>query len=307
MSFDDIRLPLEIEQGAVVSPEFLVTKITLSNGYSRRNLRNSMPIRKWDISYGLQGLTGADATQGILAIYDFYNARGGTFSTFRMRDWIDYQLIAAVIGTGNGAEYQYQIIKTYTDFGSFIRTEDITKPSNHVDDPAAVLLVNAVSQTEGVDYDINYSTGMVTFLAAGANIALTDASMVVVDSDNRQLTFDAGDVITGVTVGDYMKISGFTDPDNLIDETQAWKVTVKVAGQIDFTLTSGRNTLLGVAEGPVASGVTLNRMTPIPSSQDIVLTINFDRHVGFDNEVDFELGWAQVGRVKKIKVKEERG
>ena len=311
MSFDNVRLPLDIERGVKVSPEFAVSKVRLANGFSRSLLRQNFAIREWNISFGLQGLTGVAVQDGILAIYKFYMARGGTLNTFRMRDWLDYQLVQEIIGTGNDVEYQYQIQIANTDFGSFTRVEEITKPSNDAADTITAVRVNAVAQTESTDFDIDYTSGIMTFLANGTNIPLTDCSMVVVDADNKNLTFDTGDVITGINVGDYVRISGgFANPKNLIPAAQAWKVITKVAGQLDFSLIPNNNIArdltLGVAEGPIASGVTLNVMTPVTDTHDIDITVDFDRHVSFDRPVNFELALTSVGRVKKIMVREER-
>jgi len=310
MSFDNVRLPLDIERGVKVSPEFAVSKVRLANGFSRSLLRQNFAAREWDIAYGLQGLIGAVATEGVDAIYQFYMARGGILNSFRMRDWLDYQLVQEIIGTGDDIEFQFQITKTHTDFGSFARVQEITKPSNAAADTTTAVRVNAASQTEGADFDIDYITGIITFLAAGANIPLTDTSMVVIDTDNKNLTFDTGDVITGVSVGDYIKISGFANSKNLVPAAQAWRVITKVAGQLDMALIPNNNLTrdltLGVAEGPVASGVNINVMTPIPNTEDIDITVDFDRHVSFTKSVNFELALATVGRVKKISVTEER-
>lgn len=311
MSFDDIRLPLDIERGVKVSPEFAVSKVRLASGFSRTLLRQNFATRMWNIAYGLQGLTGVDLDDGILAIYQFYMARGGILNSFRMRDWLDYQLVQEVIGTGDGVEFQFQITLAHSDFGSFLRVQQITKPSNDADDTATVVRVNAAVQTESTDFDIEYTTGVMTFLADEASIPLTDCSMVVTSPQLKVLTFDTGDVITGVEVGDYVRISGgFTDPLNTIPAEEAWLVTTKIAGQLDFTLVTNNNIkrdlTLGIAEGPIASGVNLNVMTPVVDTHDIDITVDYDRHVSFERPINFELHLTSVGRVKKISVIEER-
>lgn len=310
MSFDNVRLPLDIERGVRVSQEFAVSKVRLANGFSRTLLRQNFAAREWNIAFGLQGLTGIAVTDGIDAIYQFYMARGGILNSWRMRDWLDYKLIQEIIGVGDDIEFQFQITQTHTDFGSFARVEDITKPSNAAADTTIAVRVNAVAQVESTDFDIDYTSGIMTFLAAGANIPLTACSMVVIDADNKNLTFDSGDVITGVSVGDYIKISGFVDSDNLIPAEQAWRVITKAAGQLDMSLVPNNNIArdltLGVAEGPVASGVNINVMTAIPNTEDVDITVDFDRHVSFDRPVNFELALISVGRVKKIMVREER-
>ena len=310
MSFDNIRLPLDIERGVKVLQEFAVSKVRLANGFSRTLLRQNFAAREWNIAFGLQGLTGAVAQDGILAIYNFYMARGGTLNTWRMRDWLDYQLIQEIIATGDGVEHQYQIQRTLTDFGSFIRVEEITKPSNDAGDTTTAVRVNAAAQVESTDFDIDYTTGIITFLAAGSDIPLTDVSMVVIDADNKNLTFNTGEA-SAVNVGDYIKISGFVNSKNLIPAEQSWKVITKADTQLDMSLIHNNNLArdltLGVAEGPIASpGIDINVMTPIIDTHDIDITVDFDRHVSFDKPINFELALTSVGRAKKILVREER-
>ncbi len=310
MSFDNIRLPLDIERGVKVSQEFAVSKVRLANGFSRTLLRQNFAAREWNIAFGLQGLTGAVAQDGILAIYNFYMARGGTLNTWRMRDWLDYQLVQEVIGVGDDVEFQYQIQRTLTDFGSFARVEEIKKPSDDAGDTTTAVRVNGSSQTEGADFDIDYTTGIMTFLAEGSNIAFTDCSMVVVDADNKNLTFNSGEA-AAISVGDYIRISGgFANSKNIIPVEQAWRVITKTATQLDFSLIPNNNLArdltLGVAEGPIANGVTLNVITPITNAEDIDITVDFDRHVSFDKPINFELALTSVGRAKKILVREER-
>ncbi len=311
MSFDDIRLPLDIERGVKVSPEFAVSRVRLTSGFSRTLLRQNFATRMWNIAYGLQGLTGIALDDGLLAIYQFYMARGGILNSFRMRDWLDFQLVQEVIGTGNDVEFQFQIQLTHTDFGSFLRVQQITKPSNNADDTATIVRVNAAVQTEGVDFDIEYNTGIITFITDEADVPLTACSMIVNSPTSKDLTFAVGDNITGISVGDYVRISGgFTDPLNIIPAEEAWLVTTKVAGQLDFSLITNNNIArdltLGVVEGPIASGVDLNVMTPVVNTHDVDITVDYDRHVSFEKPINFELALTSVGRVKKISVIEER-
>lgn len=307
MSFDNIRLPLDIERGVKVSQEFAVSKVRLANGFSRTLLRQNFAAREWNIAFGLQGLTGAVAQDGILAIYNFYMARGGILNSWRMRDWLDYQLIQEIIGVGDNVEFQYQIQRTLTDFGSFTRVEEITKPSNDAADTTTAVRVNSSSQIESTDFDIDYTTGIMTFLAAGSNIAVADAVMSSTGTLTRRIVHTSGSLLA---VNDYVKISGFSNGNNAVPAEEAWQVITTVSNQIDFTLnvSSGlaRNLTLGVAEGPVVSGVNVNVMTPISNAEDIDITVDFDRHVSFDQPINFELALISVGRAKKILVREER-
>lgn len=63
-----------------------------------------------------------------------------------------------MIGTGDGAETEFQLIKTYGEtFAPYVR--EILKPV----DGTLVVAVDGTPQTEDVDYTADYTSGVVTF------------------------------------------------------------------------------------------------------------------------------------------------
>jgi uncharacterized protein (TIGR02217 family) len=163
-AFDDIRLPMDIERGARFIRQTRTLTTRLANGFAVRNQQWAQRLSQWDIKYALQEMTGATLELGISAVDKFHDARHGSSRTFRFRDWTDYKLQDEVIGFADGLKSVFQITQTTTDFANFTASKIITKPSQAPGDPAWEVKISGVPfGTEGVDWTINYSTGVLTF------------------------------------------------------------------------------------------------------------------------------------------------
>lgn len=91
-AFDDVRLPTDIEQGALIGPSFQTTIVPLSGGAEQRNADWQQEKLSADISYGVMAKNDPrDVSNSFAAIMRFYRARMGRFRSFRFRDWSDYQ------------------------------------------------------------------------------------------------------------------------------------------------------------------------------------------------------------------------
>lgn len=105
---DNVRLPDDIERGAVGGPGFKTTIITLSNGGEQRNQEWSKARGSWDVGYGIKD------RDDLMAVVAFFNARRGRARGFRFKDWLDFSATAELVGTtGNSLTRQLQ--KTYAD------------------------------------------------------------------------------------------------------------------------------------------------------------------------------------------------
>lgn len=120
MSFDNAPLPVEIEQGAQGGPAFKTSVIELSSGHEQRNEEWSNTQARYDVSIGI-----VDKTD-FAAVVQHFIARKGKSRTWPFKDWTDYTITAGNIGTGDGANRDFQIVKKYTDVVTFSRT--ITRP-----------------------------------------------------------------------------------------------------------------------------------------------------------------------------------
>ena len=145
MSFDNIRLPDDIERGAVGGPTFNTEITAIRNGQEQRRAVWSRSRQAWDIGYSIQ------AASDYVRILNFFYARQGRFRGFRFRDWSDYSVDDEVFGTGDGTTTEFQLIKSYTS-GTTTYARRITRPV----DPVIVTGAGMV----------DYSTGLVTYAVA---------------------------------------------------------------------------------------------------------------------------------------------
>jgi len=158
MSFHDVRLPVDVERGAKGGPGFNTSIATLQSGKEQRNINWAQQRCGYDISYGI------GSKQLYRQVLNFFYVRQGKAYGFRFKDWVDYQLTAEAIGTGNGVENEFQITKTYSDAGgSYVR--NIYKPVSGT----VQVYLNGVLQTVTTHYTINHSTGIITFVTPPSN------------------------------------------------------------------------------------------------------------------------------------------
>lgn len=160
-AFHDVAIPNDFSRGAIGGPGFHTTVLVLSSGFEKRNIDWQDARATYTIGFGLR------SASMVRELIGFFRARYGRAYGFRFRDWMDYQIpfpgySAQVIGTGDGVDTTFQLVKTYGDSeGSY--TRNIYKP---VDNNTIAITVNNVAKSEGVDYTVNYDTGVVTFTAA---------------------------------------------------------------------------------------------------------------------------------------------
>ncbi len=120
-----------------------------------------------DISYGL--LNSTNPTGDFRAIIAIYRAHYSSLLPFRFKDWSDYQCTDENFGTGDGAETEFQLTKTYDPSyilgfgaGALVYVRDIVLLAT-----APVIKVDGVTKTVTTDYTI--SNGLVTFTSPPAN------------------------------------------------------------------------------------------------------------------------------------------
>ncbi|RLC34902.1 hypothetical protein DRH14_02000 [Candidatus Shapirobacteria bacterium] len=173
--FQDILFPPDISFGAVGGPQFKTTVVRSKSGYTQRNIEWELVKGKYDVTHGLKTQEQID---DLLA---FFMSKQGQAHSFRFLDWVNYTIEDQEVGPGDNVETDFQIIKTHTDAGGNTFDKNITKPvdvtdTNHTlgytDYPTYTTMlvkVNGVTKTEGVDYTVNYSTGVITFAVAPPN------------------------------------------------------------------------------------------------------------------------------------------
>lgn len=162
MGFHEIQFPTSLSQKSRFGPAFNTSIVDTFGGESYRIARWANARRRYNVGYKVK--SKAD----IYAIYEFYLARLGPANGFRFKDWLDYTTGAdgdgtfgfrnVVLGTGDGSKVDFQLIKKYTS-GAQIVTRTITKPVNL----QVKAGINAVEKTLGTDFNVDYTTGILTW------------------------------------------------------------------------------------------------------------------------------------------------
>ncbi|MDA7963422.1 DUF2460 domain-containing protein [Ruegeria sp.] len=200
MNFHEVRFPASLSFGSVGGPERRTDIVTLTNGFEERNTPWAHSRRRYDAGLGMRSL------DDIETLISFFEARQGQMFGFRWKDWSDYKSGAAsvdvdkgdqVIARGDGAQVEFQLIKTYAS-GGFSYVRPIVKPVLGT----VKLGLDQDDMREGVDFEVDLNSGRVTFAIPPAEQVEITAGYefdvpVRFDTDKIQTSvasFQAGDV-----------------------------------------------------------------------------------------------------------------
>jgi uncharacterized protein (TIGR02217 family) len=184
MAFVEVAFPSDIAYGSAGGPEYSTDIVITHGGYEHRNINWVQARAKYNVAHGIKTQTQLDA------LIAFFRARKGRANGFRFKDWSDYKATAQAIGTGNGTNKIFQLVKTYTS-GGITETRTITKPVSGT----VVAYINSVPQASGA-YSIDITNGKITFVSAPANAAIITADFefdvpVRFDTDRLSATLDS--------------------------------------------------------------------------------------------------------------------
>lgn len=161
MSFDEVRFPTTLSFGASGGPERRTEIVTLANGFEERNSPWAHSRHRYDAGVAIRSLTDIEQ---VLA---FFEARRAQLIGFRWKDWADFKSKGSdrdvanddqVIGIGDGVVIEFPLIKTYAS-GPSHYVRPITKPVQGT----VQVAIGGVAQQEGIDFEIDTSTGVITF------------------------------------------------------------------------------------------------------------------------------------------------
>lgn len=162
MTFHEVRFPTAISFGSSGGPERRTEIVVLGSGHEERNTRWADSRRKFNAGYGVKNL------DDLHSAISFFEERRGKLYGFRWKDHTDFLSCPPLmtitnqdqfLGEGDGVQTDYQLTKQYgTDHAPYIRK--ITKP---VED-TLILAVDNIPKTMGLDFQINSTTGIVSFL-----------------------------------------------------------------------------------------------------------------------------------------------
>ena len=156
MAFLDIRFPDDIAYGASGGPKFSTDIVVTGSGYEQRNINWYESRGEWNVGHGVK------TPQQMRNLLAFFRVAKGKGNTWRFKDWSDFQVEQGWIGSGNGVNKSFQIVKIYS-FGSYTHTREIKRPvvgtvKVYVDDVLAELS----------SWECDYTTGIITFTTAPA-------------------------------------------------------------------------------------------------------------------------------------------
>ncbi|MCT2398532.1 DUF2460 domain-containing protein [Novosphingobium mangrovi (ex Huang et al. 2023)] len=162
---DDVRLPEKWSKGSSGGPEFLTGLVPLAGGGEYRPRRWTNPLHRYDIAHNVR------KPEDIAELRSFHFARNGRHRGFLLKDWLDWtsasdgqsapMVTDQSLGTGDGVETQFQLVKRYAD------------AINPFDRPVAfpvvdTLLIAADGTPMASGWSVERGTGLVTFTAAPA-------------------------------------------------------------------------------------------------------------------------------------------
>lgn len=164
-AFHEVQFPTDISKGSAGGPERITDIVELVSGFEERNATMANSKRSYDAGMGLRNV------DDLHDVISFWEARFGQLYGFRWKDWADYKSCSTkqtpafnnqVIGTGNGTQTQFQLVKNYIS-GAFGYARTIKKPV------AGTVLIGKAGVQQLSGWTVDTTTGIVTFSVAPAN------------------------------------------------------------------------------------------------------------------------------------------
>jgi len=192
-NFHETLFPLDISLNSEGGPMRRTDVVALVSGREERNSPWAGSRRSYNAGYGVKSLADIEL------VIAFFEARRGRLYGFRFRDPFDWKsspLASApaatdqVIGTGDGARVQFQLIKIYESGGASAARE-IRKPAGG----SVTIAVDGALKAPSA-YSVDHATGLVTLDAPppqGASVTagyLFDTP-VRFDTDNLRINLAA--------------------------------------------------------------------------------------------------------------------
>lgn len=207
MTFPIYRLPPAVEVGMEGGPAFYNVIQEAISGQEQRVQVWAKCRGRWTCGYSI--LNTEDTSGTFRAVLALFRAHFGSLRPFPFKDWADYQLTNETIGTGDGSDTTFQIIKTYNP-GSIlgVATAHTYVREIYLPRSGLVVKVNSVTQTLTVDYTIS-PTGGITFTSAPSN----GHAITVTGEFDIPVRFDIGPgdpLPISIEQGTIARINGFS-------------------------------------------------------------------------------------------------
>lgn len=151
--FTETLLDLGYDYGCTSRFNWKTSIVEHGNGNEQRNCEWSQPLGNWQVGDRTFYLANGQS----LYLKDFFEARRGSYEGFRFKDWSDYQAVNSPIGTGNGVQTQFQLVKQYS-IGAVKYNRVVTKPVLGT----VSVFINGFP-LDGLLWSVNGSNGLLTF------------------------------------------------------------------------------------------------------------------------------------------------
>ena len=199
-NFHEILFPVDISLNSEGGPTRRTDIVALVSGHEERNSPWAGSRRRFNAGYGVKSIGDIED------VIAFFEARRGRLYGFRFDDPFDHKSCRVaeapaaddqLIGTGDGAATDFQLVKRYASGGaSYAR--DIKKPVVG----SVLVSVDGAAQTSGADFSVDDASGVVSFTAPPAPGAVVTAGFsfdtpVRFDTDELRINlaaFKAGDI-----------------------------------------------------------------------------------------------------------------
>ena len=167
-SFIEQRFPTKIFAGTEAAVGYNTDVVELQSGHEQRTANWTNELRYYDVTKAIQS-----EIEYLEVLHFFITIGKGRANGFRFKDLADYQVPDhfnpdnAVLGTGDGTEDQYQLIKTY-NYNGTTHSRTITKPVSG----SIRIYIDGVGKLQGdatYGWSVDTTTGLVTF-ATPANL-----------------------------------------------------------------------------------------------------------------------------------------
>lgn len=162
MSFIEVRFPEDISYGSSGGPEYATGVVMAVSGHEKRNINWLDARARYNVAHGVKTREQLDA------LIAFFRARKGRAYGFRFKDWSDFKAAGELIGTGNGVNQQFQLVKRYSSGGA-AEVRAIMKPVAGT----AKIYLNSVEQLSG--WALDTTTGIVAFESPPGNMVQVHA------------------------------------------------------------------------------------------------------------------------------------
>ena len=200
MSFHEVLFPVDIALNSEGGPTRRTDIVALVSGHEERNSPWAGSRRAFNAGYGVKSIADIED------VIAFFEARHGRLYGFRFRDPFDFKSCRVgqapapddqLIGTGDGAETAFQLVKRYAS-GAASYARIIKKPVAG----SVRVAVEGVEKNEGADFTVDETSGVVHFATPpGAGLSVTAGFLfdtpVRFDTDELRINlaaFEAGDI-----------------------------------------------------------------------------------------------------------------